>query len=142
MMSVLPLLHSCNVMWGTFEHPGEFPPKGKFFCKNRISWMPDDTNGCSKTPVIAETAGTWKAALFDGVSSMYILEPYSLYPAEIIQGISISTSFCVPNAESSHFSLAVHVSRLRIVKPTPSAIRTEWCHDNSGLRLLLLGKAY
>lgn len=28
------------IMWGTFDEPEQFPPKGEFFCKNRVEWMP------------------------------------------------------------------------------------------------------
>ncbi|SPO06998.1 related to DUF636 domain protein [Cephalotrichum gorgonifer] len=29
------------VMWGTFNNPEMFPPKGEFFCKYRACWMPE-----------------------------------------------------------------------------------------------------
>jgi len=29
------------VMWGTFDEPDKVPPKGEFFCKNRVEWMPE-----------------------------------------------------------------------------------------------------
>ncbi|KAI9901026.1 hypothetical protein N3K66_002843 [Trichothecium roseum] len=29
------------VMWGTFDAPDTFPPKGEFFCKDRAEWMPE-----------------------------------------------------------------------------------------------------
>lgn len=29
------------IMWGSFDEPGLFPPKGEFFCKNRAEWMPE-----------------------------------------------------------------------------------------------------
>ena len=29
------------IMWGTFDEPGLFPPKGEFFCKYRAGWMPE-----------------------------------------------------------------------------------------------------
>lgn len=28
-------------MWGTFDEPDKFPPKGEFFCKYRDGWMPE-----------------------------------------------------------------------------------------------------
>jgi hypothetical protein len=28
-------------MWGTFDEPDKFPPKGEFFCKYRADWMPE-----------------------------------------------------------------------------------------------------
>jgi hypothetical protein len=28
-------------MWGTFDEPDKFPPKGEFFCKYRENWMPE-----------------------------------------------------------------------------------------------------
>ncbi|KAH7265947.1 Mss4-like protein [Fusarium solani] len=28
------------IIWGTFDEPEQFPPKGEFFCKNRVEWMP------------------------------------------------------------------------------------------------------
>ncbi|KAM5370870.1 hypothetical protein ACJZ2D_008303 [Fusarium nematophilum] len=27
------------IMWGTFDEPESFPPKGEFFCKDRAEWM-------------------------------------------------------------------------------------------------------
>ncbi|RBR25403.1 uncharacterized protein FIESC28_01840 [Fusarium coffeatum] len=29
------------IMWGTFDEPDKFPPKGEFFCKYRDGWMPE-----------------------------------------------------------------------------------------------------
>jgi hypothetical protein len=29
------------IMWGTFDDPDKFPPKGEFFCKYRAGWMPE-----------------------------------------------------------------------------------------------------
>lgn len=29
------------IMWGTFDEPDKFPPKGEFFCKYRDEWMPE-----------------------------------------------------------------------------------------------------
>ncbi|KAJ3546188.1 hypothetical protein NM208_g2118 [Fusarium decemcellulare] len=29
------------IMWGTFDEPETFPPKGEFFCKYRTLWMPE-----------------------------------------------------------------------------------------------------
>ncbi|CAI4211662.1 unnamed protein product [Parascedosporium putredinis] len=29
------------VMWGTFDQPDSFPPKGEFFCEDRTGWMPE-----------------------------------------------------------------------------------------------------
>lgn len=28
-------------MWGTMNEPQTVPPKGEFFCKNRVEWMPE-----------------------------------------------------------------------------------------------------
>lgn len=28
-------------MWGTMDDPMMVPPKGEFFCKNRVEWMPE-----------------------------------------------------------------------------------------------------
>ncbi|KIP01830.1 hypothetical protein PHLGIDRAFT_326289 [Phlebiopsis gigantea 11061_1 CR5-6] len=32
------------IMTGTFDNPGEFPPEGEFFCKEREQWMPEIHN--------------------------------------------------------------------------------------------------
>ncbi|KJZ76910.1 hypothetical protein HIM_03787 [Hirsutella minnesotensis 3608] len=29
------------VMWGTFDEPEKVPPKGEFFCQQRVQWMPE-----------------------------------------------------------------------------------------------------
>ncbi|KAK4202038.1 Mss4-like protein [Triangularia verruculosa] len=29
------------VMWGSLDEPEKIPPKGEFFCKERVSWMPE-----------------------------------------------------------------------------------------------------
>ncbi|KAH6880376.1 glutathione-dependent formaldehyde-activating enzyme [Thelonectria olida] len=29
------------ILWGTFDEPEQFPPKGEFFCKSRVQWMPE-----------------------------------------------------------------------------------------------------
>jgi hypothetical protein len=28
-------------MWGTFGDPQKLPPKGEFFCKESVEWMPE-----------------------------------------------------------------------------------------------------
>ncbi|KAL4249055.1 Gfa family protein [Abortiporus biennis] len=32
------------VMTGTLDDPGELPPQGEFFCRNREKWMPETPN--------------------------------------------------------------------------------------------------